>query len=94
MDDRADGIPLDTTNYTYNNESQLTHIRTSSVEGNISFTISYDAAGRVSIARKLNGDGSIGKEFDFFMGRQQAILLPPHPKKPIQQSLHLMIITR
>jgi hypothetical protein len=36
------------------------------VDNRISFTISYDAAGRVNVARKLNRDGTIAKEFTFF----------------------------
>src|SRR5260370_31700325 len=32
----------------------------------ITFTMSYDAAGRVDIAKRINSDGSIAKEYDFF----------------------------
>jgi hypothetical protein len=80
-DDRADGIPLDTTNFTYNNQNQLTLIRTGYVENNISFTISYDAAGRVSVAKKLNGDGSVIKEFAFFYGTSTGYIINAPSKK-------------
>jgi len=81
IDDRADGVPLDTTNFTYNDQNRLTLIKTGYVESNISFTISYDAAGRVSLARRLNGNGSTAKEFVFFYGSTTGYIINAPSKK-------------
>jgi YD repeat-containing protein len=63
IDDRADGLPIDTTKYFYNNQNQLTLVKNG--DGH-HFTITYDAAGQVDVARTINASGLVVKEFDFF----------------------------
>lgn len=63
IDDTADGVPVDTTKFFYDDKNQLTLVKTS--DGR-SFSITYDAGGRVNIAKTINASGSTVKEFDFF----------------------------
>ena len=63
IDDRADGLPIDTTKYFYDNQNHLTLIKNG--DGHY-FTLTYDAAGRVAVAKTINPSGNLAKEFDFF----------------------------
>ena len=63
IDDRVDGLPIDTTNFYYDNGNHLTRVTTN---GSQSFTITYDDAGRVNVAKTINTDGTIAKQFTFF----------------------------
>ena len=63
IDERADGLPIDTTKYFYDNQNQLTLVKNG--DGHY-FTITYDAAGRVNVAKTINPGGNLAKEFDFF----------------------------
>ena len=63
IDDSADGVPIDTTNFYYDNGNHLTLITTS---GKQHFSITYDAAGRVDVAKTINSNGTIPKQFNFF----------------------------
>ncbi len=94
VDDRADGAPLDTTNYSYDDQNHLTLITTGTAGNRISFTMSYNAAGLVDIARKLNSDGSIDKEYHFFYTPSIGYVIHIQSKNPIRLVLYLTIITR
>lgn len=63
IDDRADGLPIDTTKYFYDNQNRLTLVKNG--DGHY-FTITYDAAGNVNMAKTINPSGNLAKEFDFF----------------------------
>jgi YD repeat-containing protein len=63
IDDRADGLPVDTTNFFYDNQNHLTLVTTNNGQR---FSISYDAAGRVNIAKTINSNGAVTKQFNFF----------------------------
>lgn len=63
IDASADGLPIDTTKYFYDNQDHLTLIKNG--DGHY-FTITYDAAGRVNVAKTINPSGNVAKEFDFF----------------------------
>ena len=81
IDDRADGAPLDTTRYFYDNQNHMILIKTG-IAGNYgSFTMSYDATGRVAIAKKLNANGSIAKEYDFFYTPSTGFILSAPSQK-------------
>lgn len=80
IDDRADGAPIDTTNYVYDDQNHLTLIR-SGTPGNPSYSMSYDVAGRVEAGKKLNSDGSIAKEYDFFYTPSVGFILKVPSKK-------------
>jgi len=63
IDASADGLGTDTTRYFYDNQNRLTLVKNG--DGHY-FPITYDAAGRVNVAKTIKSDGSIAKEFDFF----------------------------
>jgi len=63
IDDRADGVPIDTTKFFYDNRNQLILVKNSD---GYYFPITYDAAGRVNVAKTVNPNGDVAKEFDFF----------------------------
>src|SRR5258708_1559794 len=87
VDDRADGVPIDTTNYTYDDQNHLTLITTGAASNRISYTMSYNAAGLVDIARKLNSDGSIAKEYRFFYTPSIGYVINIQSKKPDTASI-------
>jgi hypothetical protein len=66
IDDRAEGNPLDTINYTYDNSNRITAIHSGSAPNRISYTIAYDDQGRVSTARKFSNSGALIIQFDFY----------------------------
>jgi hypothetical protein len=66
IDDSADGLPIDTTNYFYDDQNHLIRLNEGLTESKIYFTMSYDALGRINIARKFSSNGSMVKEYDFF----------------------------
>ncbi len=63
IDARADGLPIDTTKFFYDDQGHLTLVKNG--DGHY-FTITYDAAGRVNVAKTINPGGNLAKEFDFF----------------------------
>jgi YD repeat-containing protein len=63
IDATGDGIPIDTTRFFYDDQNRMILVRNSDGK---TFPITYDDAGRVNIAKTLNANGSIAKEFDFF----------------------------
>ena len=75
INDTADGAPLDTTNFIYDNENRLTIVKAGLASGKISFTMAYDAAGRVTVAKKLNSNGSLVKEYDYFYSPNTGFIL-------------------
>jgi len=64
-DDRAEGIPLDTANYQYDDQNRVTTITDGSGNNKISFTITYDGQGRVATAKKLNYSNALIIQYDF-----------------------------
>ena len=66
IDDSPDGVPIDTTNYFYDDQNHLIRINEGLPESKIYFTMSYDAQGRINIARKFSSGGSLVKEYSFF----------------------------
>jgi hypothetical protein len=65
-DDRAEGKPLDTTSYTYDDSNRIIAISDGSHPHQTSYTISYDDAGRVNVAKKFSNSGALIIEFDFY----------------------------
>ncbi|HVV55914.1 MAG TPA: hypothetical protein VHC47_11335 [Mucilaginibacter sp.] len=65
-DDREDGIPIDTTTYSYDEKDRITGITDGSGTGRITMSIVYDSQNRISVARKYNSTGGLIIEFDFF----------------------------
>lgn len=65
-DDREDGYPIDTANYTYDAKNRITGITDGTLPDLIRFAIDYDDKNRVTIARKFDGSGNLIIEFDFF----------------------------
>ena len=63
IDASADGLGSDTTRYFYDHQNRLTLVKNG--DGHY-FPITYDDAGRVSVAKTINPSGSLAKEFDFF----------------------------
>jgi hypothetical protein len=66
IDDRVEGKPLDTLTYTYDNHGRITNIVDGTPPRRISFVLTYDDAGRVSVAKKFNSSGALIIEFDFY----------------------------
>jgi hypothetical protein len=87
VDDRADGAPIDTTNYSYDDQNHLTLITTGAASNRIRYTMSYNAAGLVDIARKVNSDGSIDKEYRFFYTPSIGYVINIQSKKPDTASI-------
>jgi hypothetical protein len=56
----------DTTTYTYDDNNRMKTIVTGTHPGQLSYTISYDGQGRVSMGKKFNNNGSLVIEYDFF----------------------------
>ena len=65
-DDRVQGGPLDTTTYTYDGQNRVTNIVEGSPPYRISFLITYDSEGRVDVARKMDTNGALLTEYDFY----------------------------
>jgi YD repeat-containing protein len=65
-DDRVEGGPIDTTSYTYDNENRVTNIVEGSPPYRLSFLITYDSEGRVDVARKMDTNGALLTEYDFY----------------------------
>ena len=65
-DDRADGYPLDTAFYSYDNKNRITSITDGTGEDKIKYIIDYDNKDRVTSARKYNSTGGLVITFDFF----------------------------
>jgi hypothetical protein len=65
-DDRVQGAPLDTTTYTYDDQNRVTNIVEGSPPYRISFLITYDSEGRVDVARKMDTNGALLTEYDFY----------------------------
>lgn len=63
IDDRADGNTIDTTSFYYDNQKHLILVKTLSGQH---FSITYDAAGRVDIAKTISASGTVTKQFNFF----------------------------
>jgi len=63
IDDRVDGNPIDTTKFFYDDQDHLTLVKNG--DGHY-FTITYGAAGLVNVAKTINPNGNVAKEFDFF----------------------------
>jgi hypothetical protein len=59
------GLP-DTTTYSYDDNNRMTTIVTGSHPDQLSYAISYDGQGRVSVGKKINNNGALVIEFDFF----------------------------
>jgi len=66
IDDRVEGGPLDTTNYTYNDQNRILSITDGTAPNRVSFSFAYDSENRLSIGRKFNNSGTLVIEFDFF----------------------------
>lgn len=66
VDDRAEGNPVDTTKYTYDGSNRIIAISDGSHPNQTSYTISYDEAGRVNVAKKFSNSGALIIEFDFY----------------------------
>ncbi len=64
-DDREDGAPIDTTNYTYDGQNRLTLVTDGTGSNKRTFTVAYDSQNRVSTARKLDGSGNLVVQYDF-----------------------------
>jgi hypothetical protein len=65
-DDRVQGAPLDTTTYTYDDQNRLTNIVEGSPPYRITFLITYNSQGRVDVARKMDTNGALLTEYDFY----------------------------
>jgi YD repeat-containing protein len=63
IDDSADGFPTDTTRFFYDNQSRLALVKSSD---GTNYTMTYDDAGRVSMAKTISPNGTVLKEFDFY----------------------------
>ena len=63
IDASADGLGIDTTRYFYDNQNHLTLVKNG--DGDY-FPITYDAAGRVDIAKTISASGTVTKQFNFF----------------------------
>lgn len=66
IDDSADGVPIDTTTYIYDAQNHVIRVNEGLAESKVYFTMSYDAQGRINIARKFGSNGGMVKEYDFF----------------------------
>ncbi len=66
VDDRAERHPVDTTRYTYDSNNRIVAISDGSHPNQTNYTISYDDAGRVNVAKKLSNSGALIIEFDFY----------------------------
>lgn len=65
-DDRADGYPLDTANYSYDYKNRIAEITDGTGTDKIKYVIDYDNKDRVTSARKYNSTGGLIITFDFF----------------------------
>jgi len=65
-DYRADGYPVDTANYTYDEKNRITTITDASGTDQIKYVMAYDAQDKVTTARKYNSTGGLIIAFDFF----------------------------
>jgi len=79
IDDRADGLPIDTTRFFYDNRGNLTLVKNG--DGHY-FTIAYDDAGRVTVAKTINPSGNLAKEFDFFYAPSIGFITKVPSKEP------------
>src|SRR5947209_1250428 len=70
VDDRAEEHPLDTTSYTYDDNNRITAINGGPHSNKTSYTMSYDDAGRVKVAKKFSNSGALIIEFDFYYSPQ------------------------
>ena len=67
-DDTAEGIPLDTADYSYDDHNRVTTITDGSGQNKITFRVTYDGQSRVSTAKRFNYKGDLVIEYDFFYG--------------------------
>ncbi len=65
-DDREDGYPLDTTNYTYDALNRISGITDGTKPNQIRYAIEYDDQNRVTVARKFDSYNRLIIQFDFF----------------------------
>lgn len=65
-DDSADGLPLDTANYTYDSQNRVTTITDGTSPSKITITITYDSQNRVVAGKKYDNNGNLFIEYDFF----------------------------
>jgi hypothetical protein len=65
-DDRVDGVPLDTVNYSYDDSNRPISISDFSGQSKVRFDITYDNQNRVSTAKKFGSNGDLIIEYDFF----------------------------
>ncbi|HEY9001122.1 MAG TPA: RHS repeat domain-containing protein [Mucilaginibacter sp.] len=79
IDDSADGVPIDTTRFFYNRENNLTLVKSSD---GTNYTMTYDDAGRVSVAKTINPGGVVVKEFDFYYTPAVSFIEKAISKKP------------
>jgi YD repeat-containing protein len=81
-DDRSEGIPIDTANYSYDDNNRVTTITDGNGANKITFTVTYDDQGRVNTAKRFNYTGGLTIEYDFFyQGNAAGYYLygPSHP---------------
>jgi hypothetical protein len=65
-DASAEGVPLDTANYTYDDKNRITKITDGTHPNMVTFTMVYDSQNRVTTASKYADNGNLIIEFDFF----------------------------
>lgn len=65
-DASAEGLPLDTANYTYDDQNRIIKITDGTHPNMVTFTIAYDSENRVTTASKYADNGNQIIEFDFF----------------------------
>jgi len=65
-DQRGDGLPIDTANYTYDEHDRISTITDGTLPSQVKYTIAYDNQNRVTTARKFDGSGNLIIQFDFF----------------------------
>src|ERR1700739_2522263 len=62
-DDRAEGAPIDTANYSYDDNNRVTTITDGNGSNKITFALTYDDQGRVNTAKKFNSTGGLIIEY-------------------------------
>jgi hypothetical protein len=65
-DDHVSGIPLDTANFTYDDQNRPVSISDFGGQNKVTFTITYDSQNRPGTAKKTNSSGGLIIEYDFF----------------------------
>jgi hypothetical protein len=62
----ADGTPIDTTTFSYDDKNRMTTIVDGSHPHRSTFTIEYDSQDRVAVGKKFGDKGALVIQYDFF----------------------------